>query len=77
MYRLIWFQHVHKAAGTLVVNLAKENGEVLFKNNANGNPLDENGDRLELWNYSAEELTDFIDQCEKDGVTLSPLNTVL
>lgn len=69
VYRLIWFQHVHKAAGTLVVNLAKENGEVLFKNNANGNPLDENGDRLELWNYSAEELTDFIDQCEKDGVT--------
>ena len=69
VYRLIWFQHVHKAAGTLVVNLAKENGEVLFKNNANGNPLDENGDRLELWNYSAEELTDFLDQCEKDGVT--------
>ncbi|HJL64526.1 MAG TPA: hypothetical protein QGF70_02960 [Candidatus Thalassarchaeaceae archaeon] len=69
MYRLIWFQHIHKSAGTLVVNLAKENGEVLFKNNANGNPLDENGNRLELWDYNTKKLTEFIDQCEREGVT--------
>ena len=69
MYRLIWFQHVHKSAGTLIVNLAKENGEVLFKNNTNGNPLDGNGKRLELWNYSSKELTHFVDQCEREGVT--------
>jgi len=69
VYRLIWFQHFHKSAGTLIVNLAKENDEVLFKNNANGNPLDENGKRLELWNYNSKELIDFIDQCEREGVT--------
>jgi hypothetical protein len=69
VYRLIWFQHVHKSAGTLIVNLAKKNGEVLFKNNANGNPLDDNGNRLELWNYNSKELIDFVDRCESEGVT--------
>lgn len=69
MYRLIWFQHIHKSAGTLIVNLAKENGEVLFKNNANGNPLDDNGKRLELWNYNSKQLINFVDKCEREGVT--------
>ena len=69
MYRLIWFQHIHKAAGTLVVNLAKANGEVLYPNNANGNPLDEEGNRIELWNLNGQELLSFVDKCERLGVT--------
>ena len=69
MYRLIWFQHIHKAAGTLVVNLATANGETLYKNNANGNPLDEHGERIELWNYDEAQLKSFVDRCEEDGVT--------
>tara|TARA_B100000686_G_scaffold309158_1_gene350833 strand:+ start:2073 stop:2825 length:753 start_codon:yes stop_codon:yes gene_type:complete len=69
VYRLIWFQHIHKAAGTMVVNLAEANGEVLYPNNANGNPLDENGEKVELWKHSDTELGLFIDECEKMGVT--------
>ncbi|MAH98640.1 MAG: hypothetical protein CMA12_04755 [Euryarchaeota archaeon] len=69
MYRLIWFQHIHKAAGTLVVNLAKSNGEILYKNNANGNPLDEHNERIELWKYDEAQLKSFVDICEEDGVT--------
>ena len=69
MYRLIWFQHIHKAAGTLIVNLAKANDEILFGNNANGNPLDEKGERIELWNYNSAQLASFIDSCESEGVT--------
>jgi len=69
MYRLIWFQHIHKAAGTLVVNLALANGEILYPNNANGNPLDEEGNRIELWNFDGQELLSFVDKCERLGVT--------
>lgn len=69
MYRLIWFQHLHKAAGTLVVNLARANGEVLYPNNANGNPQDDDGNRIELWKYTAGELHSFINECEDKGVT--------
>ena len=69
MYRLIWFQHIHKAAGTLVVNLARANGEILYKNNANGNPLDEHGERIELWKYDEGQLKSFVDSCEQERVT--------
>lgn len=68
-YRLIWFQHFHKAAGTSIVNLAKLNQEVLYPNHDNGNPLDENGQTIPLWNYSDSELTQFIEHCEEMGVT--------
>ncbi|MEM9805444.1 MAG: hypothetical protein AAF959_09190 [Cyanobacteria bacterium P01_D01_bin.56] len=68
-YRLIWFQHFHKAAGTSIVNLAKLNQEVLYPNHDNGNPLDENGQIIPLWDYSDSELTQFIDRCEDMGVT--------
>ena len=68
-YRLIWFQHFHKAAGTSIVNLAKVNREVLYPNQDNGNPLDENGQLIPLWDYSDSELTQFIDRCESMGVT--------
>jgi len=68
-YRLVWFQHLHKSAGTLLVNLALSNGEVLYRNHANGNPKDEGGNILPLWEYDSEKLVSFIDKCHAEGVT--------
>lgn len=68
-YRLIWFQHFHKAAGTSIVRAAQKNNEVFWHKHLNANPLAEDGQVLELWRYDASELTDFVDQCEQSGVT--------
>ncbi len=68
-YRLIWFQHLHKVAGTTIVELAMVNGEKLYPSHKNGNPLDENGNWIELWNYNRSDLTEFIDMCEREGIT--------
>mgnify|MGYP000735256715 CR=1 FL=1 len=59
-YRLIWFQHLHKAAGTLIVNMAKANNEVLHNPHNNGNPSDIKGSTLPLWEYDESRLLDFI-----------------
>ena len=37
-YRLVWFQHLHKAAGTVIINMAKANQEILYNPNNNANP---------------------------------------
>lgn len=68
-YRLIWFQHFHKAAGTSIVNLAEANQETLYPNHDNGNPVDEQGETIPLWKFSERELTEFVDSCERMGVT--------
>ena len=68
-YRLIWFQHLHKAAGTLIVNMAKANNEVLHNPHNNGNPSDIKGSTLPLWEYDESGLLDFINNCEEEGVT--------
>ncbi|GHA20359.1 hypothetical protein GCM10008090_32980 [Arenicella chitinivorans] len=68
-YRLVWFQHFHKAAGSSIVELAKMNGEQFWPNHNNGNPLDDSGNELELWEYSNQELASFVDLCEQKGVT--------
>ncbi|MEM9219985.1 MAG: hypothetical protein AAGD25_37365 [Cyanobacteria bacterium P01_F01_bin.150] len=68
-YRLIWFQHFHKAAGTSIVKLAHANEEVLYPRNHNGNPLDAEGNEIPLWTFSNTELRQFIDECEELGVT--------
>lgn len=68
-YRLIWFQHLHKAAGSSIVNQAIANGEILYPNHEKGNPCSSKGELLPLWDYGSEMLSDFIDSCERDGVT--------
>jgi hypothetical protein len=68
-YRLVWFQHLHKAAGSSIVNQAIANGEILFPNHKNGNPCSSDGSFLPIWNYDRETLTEFIDQCEVNGIT--------
>ena len=67
-YRLVWFQHLHKAAGTYVIRRAKANGEIFYPTNENGNPCDEHG-VIPLWEMSGSKLTKFIDKCEDRGVT--------
>ncbi len=68
-YRLIWFQHLHKVAGTTIVELADVNGEKLYPGHKNGNPLDENGKWIKLWDLKGSDLTEFIDKCEREGIT--------
>jgi len=68
-YRLIWFQHFHKAAGTSIINLAKVNQENFWPHHNNGNPTDGSGNDLRLWEYSTNELDNFIDSCEQKNVT--------
>ena len=69
-YRLVWFQHLHKAAGTYVIRRAIANGERLFPNNENGNPCNHNG-VIPLWEMSERELTKFIDTCQE--IALGPM----
>ncbi len=68
-YRLIWFQHMHKAAGTSVVQLALANGEQCYPQHGNGNPTDVQGNVLPLWDMNAVQLRRFVDHCETMGVT--------
>jgi hypothetical protein len=68
-YRLIWFQHFHKAAGTTIVDMALKNGESLYLPNTNGNPLDENGKYLPIWRIEKRSLKNFVDKCEEVGCT--------
>ena len=67
-YRLVWFQHLHKAAGTYVVRRALTNGEKPYPLNKNGNPHDDKG-AIPLWEMTGEELTEFVDECQELGVT--------
>jgi hypothetical protein len=68
-YRLVWFQHFHKAGGTSVVRLAELNGEHLYPHHMNGNPHASNGRLIELWKLDERELTRFVDSCEQKDVT--------
>ena len=68
-YQLIWFQHFHKAAGSSVVDLARRNREVFWPDHSNGNPINNCGHLLELWNYDEKKLTGFINTCEQRGIT--------
>ena len=67
-YRLVWFQHLHKAAGTYVIRRAIANGEKLFPINENGNPCDDNG-VIPLWDMTGRDLSKFVDTCEEMDVT--------
>ena len=67
-YRLVWFQHLHKAAGTYVIRRAMANGETFWPEHTNGNPRVD-GQLVPLWEMSSNQLTSFIDECEEKGVT--------
>ncbi len=79
--QIIWFQHMHKVAGTSIVGLAKLNRVQLYKPNLNGNPQyrrQEPG-ATETWSeyqtteirydrFSKSRLQSFIDICIDSGV---------
>lgn len=68
-YRLIWFQHFHKAAGSTIVETAALNGETFWPQHLNGNPAKPCGTQIPLWEFAAPDLTAFVDDCETSGVT--------
>lgn len=68
-YRLIWFQHISKAAGTSIVELARANDEIFYPRHKNGNPLKSDGTLIRLWEMDASQLKGFIDHCEKERIT--------
>ena len=68
-YRLIWFQHFRKAAGSSIVATALANQETAFDNHQNGNPCDQAGKLIPLHTYNGQELTSFVDRCERLGTT--------
>ena len=49
--------------------MAKANNEKMYIPNNNGNPTDDNGVVLPVWEYNNFELSKFIDNCEENGVT--------
>jgi hypothetical protein len=68
-YRLVWFQHFHKAAGTSVIELARRNGERFHPRHDNGNRLGEDGRPLPLWRLGPAELAAFVDDCQRGKVS--------
>lgn len=68
-YRLIWFQHFHKAAGSFIVRLAINNQEKLYPEHHNGNPVQADQTPIPLWKMSDRELQSFVDNCQAKGIT--------
>jgi hypothetical protein len=69
-YRLIWFQHLHKAAGSSIVSLAQMNGERLYPVHRNGIPIEEVSNRgFRFGKMSDDELSSFVDNCQEMGVS--------
>ena len=67
--RLIWFQHFHKSAGSAIVQLAKLNAETFYPNHRNGNPYDDDGVILPIWEFSERDTEDFVERCLKSNVS--------
>ena len=66
---ILWFQHLHKCAGSSVIAGAEANGLTFYPNNANGNPQDESGQDIELWKLGSEELSKFLDHVRDISVS--------
>ena len=61
MNRMIYFLHIHKSGGSTFVNLAEKNGEKFYDSHNNGNPYDSENKIIEFWDYSKEDLLNFLD----------------
>jgi hypothetical protein len=63
--------------------MAIHNRETLYPVNNNGNPCYPDGNEIRLWDMNREELIEFVNQCERKGVTFvatekaAPLYSVL
>jgi hypothetical protein len=62
-------QHLHKAAGTTVVELAERNKETLWPGHQNGNPIDPARTILPVWEYGEDNLRQWVSRCEARGVS--------
>jgi len=69
--KLIWFQHIHKSAGTSIVSMAKYNQIKFYEPNNNGNPRHKLGDPeaiipkadIRYDKFWIKRLQKFIDNC--------------
>jgi hypothetical protein len=69
MMQAIYFHHFHKAAGTSIVNHLS--GQYKLPSlNKNGNPIDEQGNFIELWNMGESDVNCYIDRESDNGVSL-------
>ena len=81
--RIIWFQHMHKVAGSTFVNIAMNNSVQFYAPNLNGNPqyLAEEPGAKETWleyntteirydRFPKEKLQSFINSCIKSEVQM-------
>lgn len=68
-YRLVWFQHFHKAGGSSVISTAAQNGEQFFPRHRNANPVDTDGWEIPIWRMDSKGQSAFVDYCEDAGVT--------
>ncbi|MFC1542420.1 sulfotransferase family 2 domain-containing protein [Pseudomonadota bacterium] len=68
-YRLIWFQHLSKSAGTSIVELAMANDEKFYPQHSNGNPRNNDGTLIRFWDMDSYQLRKFVDECEHEGIT--------
>ncbi len=53
----------------MVVPAALKNGQTLFPQQRNANPVASDGTPIPLWDLGPGELTGFVDHCESSGVT--------
>lgn len=61
--RLIWFQHLEKAAGTTVVKLAEKNGETFFPHHHLSIPKDAQDQFVLIATLTPEEQRAFVEKC--------------
>lgn len=69
-YDVVWFQHFHKAGGSSVIRSAKDAGYQFFEPNRNGNPIDDDGVELPIWDLDQRALTDWLQQTTDNNVDI-------
>lgn len=52
-----------------MVDLARVNGETLYRHHKNGNPVDAAGREIPVWDFEPPALRRFVEGCFEDGVT--------
>lgn len=67
---IIWFQHFHKAGGSSLITAARYAGKTFHDPNSNGNPLDENGEVLPIWEWGEEVLEDWLKNLSRQEMDL-------
>jgi hypothetical protein len=68
-HQLIWSQHLHKVGRRPLISTAEKNKEQFYPCHYNGNPVEQNGWGITIWQMAAAAQRDFVDYYEERGVT--------